>query len=588
MGDLHSGDLLADLLAAHGVRHVFGVPGGQSMPLYDALRSGRQSIQHVIMRDERNLPYAAAAYARLTGKVGVVDATVGPGAALLPLGLAEAHNSATPLLALLSELPVGWAPMAEWGMASQGLDQLDLLSSVTKWRSRVHIQSQVNTLVRHAFLKATSGRPGPVALAIPEDIYLEEARVEADTIGLPERAGHYPAHRTVPDGASLRAAADLLMMAERPVLVAGGGVLHSGAHGRVTALAERLNMAVATTLMGKGSIAEDHPLAVGVLGPIGMRSAEEAVRAADLVFLVGYKNGQNSSFGWTVPGPHQQVIHLEMDAEQLGRFFPTSVGLAGDAAATLDALLGLLAAQPRPERLAWMAEVARMKSEWQAHIRPEITSSEAPIKPQRVVAEIAAASAPEDVLACDASFASGWGAIYYPIKRAGRRTIFPRGMAGLGFGLPAAIGAAAADPGQTVFCLAGDGGFAYSLGELAALKANGLKVVSVVLNNANWGWMEWINKLNWNKTYFDLPDLDFARVAEGLGVRGVTVRHADELGQALREAAAGEESVVIDVKSAIWETPVLPFRDALARQQQAGYMGAAAQKMGDDFTKVGR
>lgn len=558
------------------------------MPLYDALQSGRQSMQHIIMRDERNLPYAAAAYARLTGKVGVVDATVGPGAALLPLGLAEAHNSATPLLTLLSELPTGWAPMAEWGMASQGLDQLGLLSTVTKWQSRVHTQAQINTLVRQAFQKATSGRPGPVTLAIPEDIYLEEARVEADTVGLPERAGHYPAHRTLPDTAALRAAAQLLIMAERPVLVAGGGVLHSGAHGQVTALAELIDMPVATTLMGKGSIAEDHPLALGVLGPIGMRSAEEAVRAADLVFLAGYKNAQNSSFGWSVPGPHQQVIHLELDPEQVGRFFPTAVGLVGDAAATLDALLELLGAQPRPERVAWVSEIARMKADWQAYIQPEITSSEVPIKPQRVVAEIGSVSDPGDVLACDASFASGWGAMYYPIRRAGRRTILPRGMAGLGFGLPAAIGAAAAVPGQTVFCLAGDGGFAYSLGELAALKANGLKVISVVLNNANWGWMEWVNKLNWNKTYFDLPDLDFARVAEGLGVRGVTVRHADQLGSALREAVAGDEPVVIDVKSAIWETPVLPFREAMAKQQQAGYMGAAAQKMGDDFTKAGR
>lgn len=585
---MHSGDLLVDLLAAHHVQHVFGIPGGQSMPLYDGLRSGRKPIRHIIMRDERNLPYAAAAYARLTGRVGVLDATVGPGAALLPLGLAEAHNSATPLLALLSELPVNWAPMAEWGTASQGLDQLALLSPVTKWQGRVHSQSQINTLVRHAFQKAAGGRPGPVAIAIPEDIYLEEAPDSADTVGLPGNAGLYPLHRTVPEGAALQAAADLLLQAERPVIVAGGGALHSGAEAEVTAMADALNCAVATTLMGKGSIAEDHPMAVGVLGPIGMKSAERTVRAADVVFLIGFKNAQNSTFSWTVPGPHQRVIHLELDPDQVGRFFPTTIGLIGDARATLAALMDLLRPGAQPDRSAWVRQVADFRAEWAAYTRPEITSGDTPIKPQRVVAEIAAASQPADILACDASFSSGWGAMYYPIRKAGRRTILPRGMAGLGFGLPAAIGAAAAAPGRTVFCLAGDGGFAYSLGELAALKANGLKVVSVVLNNANWGWMEWINKLNWSKTYFNLPDLDYAKTAEGLGVRGVTVRHPDELAGALHDGVAGDESVVIDVKSALWEAPVLPFREAMAQQERAGYMGGTAQRAGDDFAKVGR
>lgn len=584
---MHSGELLVDLLAAHDVRHIFGVPGGQSLPLYDAVQSGRRPVRHIIMRDERNLPYAAAAYARLTGKVGVLDATVGPGAALLPLGLAEAYNSATPLLALLSELPVNWAPMGEWGTASQGIDQLGLLSTVTKWRARAHTQAQISTLVRHGFAKAASGRPGPVALTIPEDLYLQETNEPADTAGLPANAGHCPAFRSVPEAGALQAATTLLGQAERPVLVAGGGVLLSGAEAELLALAERLDMPVATTLMGKGAISEAHHLAVGVLGPIGMKSAEQTVRAADLVFLVGFKNAQNSTFGWTVPGPHQQVIHLEVDPEQVGRFFPTAAGLVGDAKATLAALLQLVPAG-RQARPAWLERVAGWKDEWAAYIRPEISSGEAPIKPQRVVAEIAAASAPQDVLVCDASFSSGWGAMFYPVQEAGRRMILPRGMAGLGFGLPAALGAAAAVPNNTVFCLAGDGGFAYSLGELAALKAHGLKVVSVVLNNANWGWMEWLNKLNWNKTYFDLPDLDYARVAEGLGCRGVTVRRAEDLAPALHDAVRGEESVVIDVKTAIWETPILPFREALAQQQKAGYMGAVAAKSGDDFTRPAR
>lgn len=584
---MHTGDMLVDLLAAHRVEYLFGLPGGQSLPLYDSIRSGRRPIRHIGMRDERNLPYAALAYARITGKVGVLDATVGPGAALLPLGLAEASHSATPLMTLLSELPVSWSPMAEWGSASQGMDQHALLAPVTKWRARVHTQSQLPNLVRQGFLKAASGRPGPVALTIPEDIYLQDVTEPVDTLGIPGEAGHYPAFRSVPEQQALEAAVSLLLRAERPVLVAGGGTLHSGAAAEIQALAELLQTPVATTLMGKGAISEEHDLAVGVLGAIGMKSAEETVRAADLVFLIGFKNAQNSTFGWTVPGPHQRVIHLELDSDQVGRFFTTDVGLVGDARATLAAIARIVRAERSlPDRTGWLGWVAKAKREWSEYIAPEVTSGANPILPQRVVAEIAAVSGPEDVLACDASFASGWGAIYYPIRQAGRRLILPRGMAGLGFGLPAALGAAVAVPGKNVFCLAGDGGFAYSLGELAALKSNGLKVISVVLNNANWGWMEWLNRLNWDKQYFDLPDLDFARVAEGLGCRGMTVTHPDQLGPALREAVAGDESVVINVKTALWETPVLPFREALARQQAVGYLGGA--RMGDDFTKVSK
>lgn len=573
MTERHTGNLLVDLLAAHDVSHVFGLPGAQSLPLYDALQDGGRGIGHVIMRDERNLPYAALAYARITGKVGVLDATVGPGAAMLPVGLAEAHNSATPLVALLSELPVDQTPMAEWGMASQGMDQLALLAPVTKWQARLHAQSHLSGLVRQAFHRAAAGRPGPVAITIPEDIYNQRTGGQANTAGLPANAGHFPAHRSVPEAGAIAAAAVLIAEAKRPVLVAGGGTLLSGAEAELLALAERLQAPVATTLMGKGAIAETHPLAVGVLGPIGAKSAEQTVRAADLVILVGFKNAQNSTFSWTLPAPHQKVIHIEQDGAQIGRFFPADMALAGDAKATLAALQGSLSDGFHPLRPGWLDQVASWKAEWAEQIRPEVTANDAPILPQRVVAELAAASQPGDIVACDASFASGWGAVYYPIREAGRRMILPRGMAGLGFGLPAALGAAVAAPDRTVFCLAGDGGFAYTLGELAALKANGIKVVSVVLNNASWGWMEWLARINWNKEYFDLPNLDFARTAEGLGCKGITVSHPGDLAAALRDAIKAPESVVVDVKTAVWETPVMPYRGALAQKQQAGYFG---------------
>lgn len=586
MINLHTGDILADLLAAHGVKHLFGVPGGQTLPLYNALRR-RPELQHIGMRDERNLPYAALAYARVSGRAGVLDATVGPGMALLSLGLLEALHSSTPLVSIISELPVAWHPMADMGAASQGMDQMAFLSTCTKWRGKAWTQAQVGTIARQAFQKAVAGRPGPTAVIIPEDVFAQESSEPSDLYGVDENASRYPRYRPVPEAEGLAAAAELLLAAERPVLVAGGGVLHSGATEPLRALADFLDLPVATTLTGKGSIPEDHPLALGVLGGIGNPPAEAAVRAADLVVLVGFRSAQNSTFAWTLPAPHQQVIHIDLDPEQPGRFFPASVPLVGDARATLAALLGVLQGRSQPvRRPEWREKVRGWQDEWAATAAQETASDAVPILPQRVVAEIGKAGAPGDILVADASFASGWAAMYYPVKAAGRRVVLPRGMAGLGFGLPAGIGAKVAAPDQNVFVLAGDGGFAYSLAELITLKQYGIKVISVVLNNRSWGWMEWLDKLNYQQESFTLPDVPYARLAESLGLRGVRVSRPVDLAPALADAVAAPEPSVIEVESAVWEAPILAFRKAMAEQTQAGYMGTPVSKSGADPARV--
>lgn len=575
---MHTGDLLAHLLAAHGVEHVFGVPGGQSLPLYDATHSGRHALRHVVMRDERSLPYAAAAYARLTGRVPVIDATVGPGCVLLGLGLFEALHSSTPLVALVSDLPVGWHPMAELGTASQGMDQVEFLGPMTKWRAKAWTAAQVPVLVKQAFQKATGGRPGPTAVVIPEDVYAQEVDGPPDLYGIPEGAGRYPSQRPVPPPEQVTRALNLLLGAERPILVAGGGVLHSGATAELRALAEHLRIPVATTFTGKGALEEDHPLSLGVLGGIGVPPAEAAAREADLLFLVGYRSAQNSTFGWTVPAPTQTVIHLDIDPDQPGRFFPTAVGLVGDARAGLASLLSAARGHPAPDRKGWLDRVAAWKAAWARQAAEESASDASPVTPQRAVAEIVRVAGPEDVLVADASFASGWAAMYFPVRRAGRRVLLPRGMAGLGFGLPAAVGAKVGRPDLQVFCVAGDGGFAYSLAELATLKAYGLKVVSVVLNNRSWGWMEWLGRITYGKEYFALPDADFARAAEGLGCRGLRVERPDELREALDEAVRSPEAVVIDVRTELWETPIRVFRQALGARHPVGYLGEDATR----------
>ena len=579
---MHTGDLVVEELKAHGVNHIFGLPGEQTLPLYDALHREGQAVRHVEMRDERNLPYAALAYSRSSGMVGVLDVTVGPGTAMLPVGLLEAERSATPLVALVSDVPIGFEPMAESGAISQGMDQLGFLSQVTKWRAKARTQEQVVPLVRRAFLEAASGRPGPAAVIVPQDVFQQEVENGHTSLGAaPPSAGSYPRYRSVPDGASLRAAADLLREARRPLVVAGGGVLHSGATEELLALFDGLELPIATTLTGKGSVVEDHSLSLGVLGSLGTKAAEKAAREADLMILVGFRSAQNSTFKWSVPSPDQRVIHIDIDPAQPGRFLPCDAALIGDAKTTLAALLDVVRRRgetdPRPD---WLGRVGAWRREWKALVAEESASDEVPILPQRVVAELVEASDPGDVLVSDASFASGWAAVYYEAREAGRRVILPRGMAGLGFGLPAGVGAKAALPDRTVFVLAGDGGFAYSLAELITLKRYGLKVVSIVLNNCSWGWMEWVARLNYNKEYFALPDVPFASIAEAMGLRGIRVSRPEDLRAALIDALEAPESSVVEVESAVWEAPIPSYREALAEMHGREPAGAFAGNQG--------
>src|SRR5829696_5574567 len=345
---MHTGNILVEELKAHDVTHVFGLPGEQTLPLYDALDE-EPSIRHVGMRDERNLPYAALAYSRVAGRVGVLDVTVGPGTAMLPLGMLEALRSTTPMVAIVSDVPVEFQHMADVGAISQGMDQTLFLAPITKWRSKAWTQDQVSALVRRAFQEAASGPPGPAAVIIPQDIFEQESDGSVDSGGARLGGSTYPRHRSVPDSAALQAAADLLLQANRPVVVAGGGVLHSDAAEELLALSEHLELPVGTTLTGKGGFVEDHPLALGVLGSLGSVAAQKAAQAADLVVLVGFRSAQNSTFKWTLPSPDQKVIHIDIDPEQPGRFSQCDVALVGDARATMAALLEVVRRRGRTD-----------------------------------------------------------------------------------------------------------------------------------------------------------------------------------------------------------------------------------------------
>jgi acetolactate synthase I/II/III large subunit len=589
-GSAHGGWLLAGLLAEHGVRHVFGVPGGQTLALYDGI-AGHDGIAHVQMRDERSAAYAADAYARVTGLAGVCDATVGPGAAKLPSGLAEALGASVPVLALVSDLPARMAPHRYRGAASQALDQAALLAPVTKWQAAVPDAATLPALVRQAFREATTGRPGPVALFLPQDVLDGPAGPAEDfpragagaTGGSGEastrasRFGRFPAFRPLPEPGDVAAAAAVLRSAARPFILAGGGVLHSGAEGDVVALAERLSAAVGTTLSGKGCIAEDHPLSVGVTGAMGTAAAAAALAEADAVLLAGSKASSGATFSWTLPRADQRVVQLDLDPAELGRAFGWAVPVLADARPGARALLAALdtpagdappgdgRAGAEPDRAPWRMRLGELTAAWRAARDAERASDAVPIAPQRVLAEIEAALGRQDILICDASLASGWGGVYLEQRRPGRRVLTPRGQAGLGYALPAAIGVSHARPQHRAVVLTGDGALGYAAGELATVTEQALPVTVVVLNNRSWGWIRWYQRIAFGRGWEeeDFGDVAFADVARGFGLAAQRVTEPGRLGAALRAALQAPGPALVDVVTEAWQTPITAHRRAV-------------------------
>ncbi|WP_158555789.1 thiamine pyrophosphate-binding protein [Peribacillus glennii] len=566
---MHVGDNLVGLLKQMKVDTVFGLPGGQTLPFYDAIKNSEGTIKHYSLRAEKSAAYAAVAYARMTNKVGVCDATVGPGAAEFTSGLGEAYNSSTPIFALISDIPLEWEHLRDRGNASQGLDQLEMVKPFTKWAARVTSAKSLPDMVRNAFLKSVSGRPGPTVLSIHEDIFKQECHGPVPTI--PDDLGMYPRYRPSADRGQMEKALSILFGAKKPVMMVGGGAMLSGAGEEISAFAEYLTIPVLQTFTGRGVMADDHMLSIGLAGGIGTLSSKRLAEEADVVFLIGYKSGQNSTFTWTIPSAKQIVIYLDIDEAEIGRVFPTQAGLVGDVKQTINEMLFLakekIVRPQYPDRLEW---ISKAKKDWKDFVADEISNQEDSLKPQHVMEAINQAANPEDVLVCDASFSSGWGGVYFKHKKAGRKLITPRGLAGLGFGLPAAIGATAAigNNGE-VYLLAGDGGFGYTIGEMATLQSYGLKVIIIVLDNRNWGWMEWLNKLNYQKEYFHLPAIEFAKISEGFGLNGFRAKNGKDLAEALYEAKKSAISSVIHVDTKLWETPVLGFRDAYGSVHKA-------------------
>jgi acetolactate synthase-1/2/3 large subunit len=533
-------------LHRHGVTCLFG----QSLPSMVHLASKEFSIRQIAYRQENTGGYMADAYARMSGKVGIVTAQNGPAAALLTAPLLEALKASIPLIALIQDVNRDQTDRN----AFQEIDHEGLFRPCAKWVRRVTEASRIDDYLDMAFTAATSGRPGPAVLMLPADLLTEPAPAASNRRS---SLGRYPLDRAMPDTVTLDEAAALLARAERPVVIAGGGVHLSGASAELARLQEAASLPVATTVMGKGGVDEGHALSIGVAtyftGPNGSaRYLKPLITDADVVLLVGNRTNQNGTDSWKLYPKDARFIHIDVEPMEIGRNYE-ALRLVGDAKLTLAALTERLErgdlANRRARRAAVEASIQLGRQRHRDEVGALVESNASPLRPERIMTEIDRRLTADSVVVADASYSSIWIANYMHSRRAGMRFITPRGLAGLGWGFPMALGTRVAKPDGPIFCVVGDGGFAHAWAELETAVRMKLKVVLVVLNNGILGYQKHAENVKFG-AFTDachFVPVDHAAIARAVGARGVRVDKAADLGAALDDALAADTTTLIDV-----------------------------------------
>jgi len=524
---------------------VFGLPGSQTCPFYDALYSSL--IRHVLVRHEQMAAYMADAYAKFTGKPGFCDGTAGPGATNLLTGIATAWTDSTPLIVF-----TGQQPLSHLGKgAFQELDHVAIFSPVTKWSTRLLKPERALETIREAYKMATWGRPGPVHLDLPLDVQTQQLSQE-DLRLLKEWPPALPPPRPLGEPGAIREAAKLLTESSRPLIVAGGGVHYSGrAWKPLQALAEQLEIPVATTFNGRGSFPEDHPLSAGRMGIHAASYNDKVLARADVVLAVGCRFASLSTRQWSNLNPNAALIHVDIDPKVIGRNYLAKIGIVGDAGKVLEALLKEAKAlrNTKGRLKEWLTLLQEAREAWRrSDWFSEAIFEKAPLKPQRVCSEIRRFFGRETVFTLDAGnnklWASTFLGIYEPCTWIQSGSFGP-----MGYALPAAIACKLTSPERLVVALCGDGGFYMSLHELATAVQEDAPILVCIFNDMALGTIKHHQQKLYGERFIsvDLLNPDFAAVAEAFGCSGFDVERPDQL----RSSLEGGQKAVRDGRPAV-------------------------------------
>jgi acetolactate synthase-1/2/3 large subunit len=552
--------ILLECMVQEGVECFFGYPGGVTLPFYDALYD--HHIRHVLVRHEENAAFAAEGYARATGKVGVCCATSGPGATNLITGLVDSMMDSIPLVAITGQVHSSLIGSD----AFQEADTFGLTRSCTKHNFMVKNVAELPQIVHEAFYIAASGRPGPVLVDIPKDVFMAQGHYS------PVTSIHLPGYKVFTEGHSgqIKRAAQMIWDAQRPFIYAGGGIIAANASAELKEFAELIEAPVVCTLMGLGALSAEHPAFVSMPGMHGSYAANMGMSGADVIIALGVRFDDRVTGRLAAFAPHAKIIHVDIDPAEIGKNRTPDIPIVGDVKRVLEKL-NKAAAEMKPNRgdrnaaarRAWADQIR----EWKQQYPLSASSSHAEIKPQHLMAEIDRISGGSAIVTSDVGQHQMWAAQLIRFNEP-RLWINSGGLGAMGFGLPSAIGAQFAQPHKLVIAVCGDGGFQMSIPELATVAAHGLPIKIIVMNNGYLGMIRQWQELFYNNrlssaTLECFPDAE--KLAGAYGFKGRTVEKPQDLAAALDEAVAEPGPYLLNVKVSSSENvyPMVPAGGAI-------------------------
>jgi acetolactate synthase-1/2/3 large subunit len=536
MAELTGSEALWKALKAEGVKHLFGIPGGAIISVYDSLYDEHE-IRHILTRHEQGAAHAADGYARASGGPGVCMTTSGPGATNLTTGILNAYMDSSPVIAISGQVPTSTIGTD----AFQEADMLSVMLPITKHNFIVHRIEELPQVVALAFKIAMAGRPGPVHIDLPKNVQMDKADLK-----IPAKIQYERKLKLDPTPSEVRRAVEMLVHARQPVIYAGGGAVWSGASAELVTMAELLQAPVVTSLLGKGIIPENHPLALGMLGMHGRMVANLAVTECDVLLGVGVRFSDRTTGNVRHFAPKAKIIHIDIDPVEIGKNVRVDLPIVADAKRSLKAIIAGLREHVRRGRTSdWINRFKKLRKD----LAPRMDYDEVPIKPQRAIKEIMNVLDENAIITTEVGQCQMWAAHFYVAKKP-RHFLSSGGLGTMGFGFPAAIGAKVACPSCAVVNVAGDGSFLMNSQELATAVENGINVVSCIFNNRYLGMVK-----QWQDLFFQkrrsqtnlgkVPD--FAKLAKAYGAWGDRASKPNEIAPKLREALDSGKPAVLDI-----------------------------------------